>query len=104
SPFSNTFSVHAEDEVEDETAEEVVEEEEVEEEAAGEEVAEANLPTADDLQEVAENSKYILKADPETGHFIAINKQNGKELRSFPNPEGWGEGGASQVWQAHLQS
>ncbi|GIN74880.1 hypothetical protein J14TS2_53550 [Bacillus sp. J14TS2] len=61
-------------------------------------------PDESKFEQVAENDNLILKADPETGHFIVDNKKTGKKLRSFPNPDGWNEGGTSDSWGVHLQS
>nr|WP_209974516.1 DUF5696 domain-containing protein [Lederbergia galactosidilytica] len=61
-------------------------------------------PDENKFEKVAENTNLILRADPESGHFIVDNKKTGKSLRSFPNPEGWDEGNTSDSWQIHLQS
>ncbi|MFS0614595.1 DUF5696 domain-containing protein [Lederbergia ruris] len=63
-----------------------------------------SLPDESKFEAVAENENLILQADPKSGHFTVTNKQSGKVLRSFPNPQGWGEGQTSEVWQVHLQS
>ncbi|GHH97804.1 DUF5696 domain-containing protein [Neobacillus kokaensis] len=62
------------------------------------------LPDEKKFQDITENDGFILKADPETGHFIVINKKSQAVLRSFPNPDGWNQKGTSAVWKAHLQS
>lgn len=62
------------------------------------------FPQHDDLQFIAENAGYKLKADSKTGHFIVENKQTGDVLRSFPNPKGWDEDKTADAWKLHLQS
>lgn len=62
------------------------------------------LPDEKNFQDIAENDGFILKADPDTGHFIVVNKETNAVLRSFPNPDGWEQKGASTAWKAHLQS
>lgn len=74
------------------------------EEDSGAAPVEGSLPDESGFQNISENGKYLLKADADTGHFVVVNKQNGKTFRSFPNPDGWEQGGASNVWQTHLQS
>lgn len=91
---------------EEETESEATEEEEAEEATEEEQpvVVDNPLPDGSQFELVAENSNYQLKADKTTGHFVVINKKNGKTFRSFPNPDGWDPQGASQNWQVHLQS
>lgn len=89
---------NAEDVVETESEEEVVEEEVVET------ANDVELPNDKDFETVTENDTYILKADPETGHFIVHNKSTDKILRSYPEPDAWDEEKVAGSWQSHLKS
>ncbi len=62
------------------------------------------FPDESELEQVAENAMFILKADRDTGHFIVENKQSGKLLRSYPDPDTWREEGASDAWNVHLRA
>lgn len=69
-----------------------------------EEGVENPFPNEEEFELITENDHSILKADPNSGHFIVINKGTKDVLRSFPDPDGWGQGGTSDAWQSHLQS
>lgn len=96
--------------VEEQANETEVEEEQSDEEQESEEVSENTQPSEDiliaeeDFKLIAENDKLILKAETELGHFIVENKETGKVLRSFPNPEGMEEESTADLWKSHLQS
>src|SRR5690625_2778529 len=80
------------------------EQESEEPESGNQQSSEEALIVEEDFEEVAENDKLLLKADPELGHFIVENKETGKVLRSFPNPEGMEGDTTAEPWKSHLQS
>lgn len=95
-----------EDEETDKEAVEAVEEEASEGETVDldENQSSQPFPAFDEFQTVAENENFILKADPNTGHFITENKKSKKVVTSFPKPEKWDEEKTTEAWQAHLKA
>ena len=80
------------------------EQESEEQEGGNQQSSEEGLIVEEDFEKVAENDKLLLKADPELGHFIVENKETGKVLRSFPNPDGMKGDDTAEPWKSHLQS
>src|SRR5699024_8282087 len=86
-----------EGDAENNAADDVIEEEE-------EVVDDVSLPESDDFVKVTENEGFILRADPETGHFAVENKETGHLFKSYPNPDKWDEDLTADSWKSHLKA
>ncbi|MFD2114974.1 DUF5696 domain-containing protein [Paenibacillus yanchengensis] len=62
------------------------------------------LPNEADFEQVAENSTLILLADRHTGHFKVLDKRDGSETYSYPNPKDWSKEKIGGAWRSHLLS
>ncbi len=64
----------------------------------------SRFPLESGFRTAAENDGFLLRADPQTGHFIVTDKRNGKLWRSYPDPIGWNDKENTGAWKFHLRS
>lgn len=62
------------------------------------------FPEERGMELAGESGRWLLLADPRTGHFLVEDRETGKKWRSYPNPEGWAEEGVTVVWKSRMLS